>query len=309
MVARSVVSNNEYRFGYGQQENDTDIGEGIYTAAYWEYDSRLGRRWNIDPITYEWQSSYAVFNNNPIYFNDPLGLEGEPTKDHKVKSNETLGGLAKMYNVTETAIKKANPGIDWVKDRDNGNLIKVDEILKIPTAESKNSLPASPSQSTLKSYFKTRSFEPTESLPIEEAETTDPGKMKPASSYDYNQTSIDGKLTDDYNYVIHGSTGNPFYRAGEIFGRDWGQASTSEKVDVILSAAPILRIGKFIVNAKNFHKVTKPAILKAAGAFEKIVGKNPDIFIENGKIILRGAKSGPYAGKSFETGLDALKFF
>jgi hypothetical protein len=49
-----------------------------YTAEYWQYDSRLGRRWNVDPITYPWQSSYAAFNNNPIYFTDPLGLEGDP---------------------------------------------------------------------------------------------------------------------------------------------------------------------------------------------------------------------------------------
>ena len=42
-----------YRYGFQNQEKDDEIkGEGIsYTAEYWEYDSRLGRRWNLDPHT------------------------------------------------------------------------------------------------------------------------------------------------------------------------------------------------------------------------------------------------------------------
>ncbi len=74
-----------YRYGFNAgSEKDDEIFIGAYTAEYWEYDSRLGRRWNVDPLTYAWQSSYAAFNNNPIYFVDPLGLEGEP-KEFKGK--------------------------------------------------------------------------------------------------------------------------------------------------------------------------------------------------------------------------------
>jgi RHS repeat-associated protein len=75
----------EYRYGFGGQEKDDEIsGEGNnYTAEFWQYDPRLGRRWNIDPLTfkYPWQSPYSAFNNNPIFFNDPLGLEGEDPKE------------------------------------------------------------------------------------------------------------------------------------------------------------------------------------------------------------------------------------
>jgi hypothetical protein len=61
-----------------QEKTDEIAGAGNHTTAeFWEYDTRLGRRWNVDPITYPWQSSYACFNNNPIYFADPSGLEGE----------------------------------------------------------------------------------------------------------------------------------------------------------------------------------------------------------------------------------------
>ncbi len=41
------------------------------------YDSRIGRRWEIDPLTYPWQSPYSTFNNNSILFADPLGLRGD----------------------------------------------------------------------------------------------------------------------------------------------------------------------------------------------------------------------------------------
>ena len=71
-------STSDYRYGFNGQEGQDELyGAGAATTAeYWMYDSRLGRRWNIDPITYPWQSPYAAFNNNPVYFADPLGLEG-----------------------------------------------------------------------------------------------------------------------------------------------------------------------------------------------------------------------------------------
>ena len=67
-----------YSYGYGGQEKDNEVsGEGnSYTAQYWQYDSRLGRRWNRDPITYPWQSAYSTNNNNPIVYTDPTGLYG-----------------------------------------------------------------------------------------------------------------------------------------------------------------------------------------------------------------------------------------
>ena len=43
-----------YRYGFNTQENVPELGEGHTTALYWEYDGRLGRRWNLDPITKEY---------------------------------------------------------------------------------------------------------------------------------------------------------------------------------------------------------------------------------------------------------------
>jgi hypothetical protein len=68
-----------YRFGYQGQEADNKIGGlGQHTTAkFWEYDTWAVKRWNTDPVTFPWQSTYATFNNNPIIYSDGLGLFGE----------------------------------------------------------------------------------------------------------------------------------------------------------------------------------------------------------------------------------------
>ncbi len=66
-----------YRYGFNGQEKDDEVsGEGnTNTAEYWEYDTRLGRRWNIDPVIKVFESPYASFANNPVWFADPFGLD------------------------------------------------------------------------------------------------------------------------------------------------------------------------------------------------------------------------------------------
>lgn len=63
------------RYGLNGQEKDGEIAEGIYTADYWEYDSKLGRRWNVDPVVKPNESPYATFANNPIWFIDVTGAD------------------------------------------------------------------------------------------------------------------------------------------------------------------------------------------------------------------------------------------
>ena len=64
-----------YRFGFNGQEKVNEIaGVGNHnTAEFWEYDTRLGRRWNLDPKPNESISSYAAFQNNPIRLYDING--------------------------------------------------------------------------------------------------------------------------------------------------------------------------------------------------------------------------------------------
>jgi RHS repeat-associated protein len=64
-----------YRYGFnGQEKTDEIAGVGNHTTAeFWEYDPRIGRRWNLDPSPNVSMSSYSAFENNPILLSDPLG--------------------------------------------------------------------------------------------------------------------------------------------------------------------------------------------------------------------------------------------
>ena len=90
----------------------------------------------------------------------------------------------------------------------------------------------------------------------DEGDGDPPVKMKPASSYDYTQGTIDGKFTDDWNYILNGGKGNPFSRYGEIFARDWNASSTSQKTDLALSATPLafVRVGSLGLKTISFGR-------------------------------------------------------
>jgi len=64
-----------YRIGFnGHEKTDEISGYGNHnTAMYWEYDTRLGSRWNVDPKPIPTISNYACFGNNPIQNYDILG--------------------------------------------------------------------------------------------------------------------------------------------------------------------------------------------------------------------------------------------
>jgi len=91
-----------YRFSFNGQEKDDEVsGAGnTMTAEFWEYDSRLGRRWNIDPLIKVRESPYATFGNNPIMTIDPLGLSVEDPQQYKVHKGNTLSQIAKDNKTT-----------------------------------------------------------------------------------------------------------------------------------------------------------------------------------------------------------------
>jgi len=69
----TASGSSSYRYGMNGQERSSELNDNLYTAQYWEYDSRIGRRWNPDPVVKEYESPYAVFSNNPIARIDPDG--------------------------------------------------------------------------------------------------------------------------------------------------------------------------------------------------------------------------------------------
>ena len=80
MATRTYTApNSSYRFHFNGQEKDDEVSGGgnTMTATFWEYDARLGRRWNLDPKPDISISSYSCFRNNPILFND---VDGDTVK-------------------------------------------------------------------------------------------------------------------------------------------------------------------------------------------------------------------------------------
>ena len=78
MMSRVALPNNDvpYKFGFNGQMMNNEVKGGLgnsYSAQFWEYDSRIGRRWNLDSSPSIGTSQYSAFMNNPIRLIDPLG--------------------------------------------------------------------------------------------------------------------------------------------------------------------------------------------------------------------------------------------
>jgi hypothetical protein len=106
-MSSRVIGN--YRYGFNTQEKDDEVaGEGnSYTAEFWQYDSRLGRRFNVDPVIKYYESSYACFGNNPIWFCD---IDGKDTIKVTSSNFDSKGNSAKIKNKDGNEID--NPNFD-----------------------------------------------------------------------------------------------------------------------------------------------------------------------------------------------------
>jgi RHS repeat-associated protein len=113
----------EYRFGFnGQEKTDEISGKGNHnTAKYWEYDTRLGRRWNIDPVVKPKESGYSTLGNNPIKYFDPFGDDivnkHEDQKNNQSKIDDLSLKLGSLKNRREkryvkNEIKNLQTGLD-----------------------------------------------------------------------------------------------------------------------------------------------------------------------------------------------------
>ncbi|WMJ74874.1 RHS repeat-associated core domain-containing protein [Cytophagaceae bacterium ABcell3] len=90
MSTRSY-SSSSYRYGFNGMEKDDEVkGAGnSYTTFERQYDARIARWISTDPIFHEYQSAYAAFDNNPIYYRDPSGASSEGPDDDDTKEITT----------------------------------------------------------------------------------------------------------------------------------------------------------------------------------------------------------------------------
>ena len=117
---RKYSGGSGYRYGFNGQERDNEIyGTGnLNTAEYWEYDSRIGRRWNVDPKAKSNRSSYDGFSNNPIINIDPNGdddfwsIDKKTGKVQLIKQDNTTTHDIRIQ-VGDKFLKLSELKIDW----------------------------------------------------------------------------------------------------------------------------------------------------------------------------------------------------
>ena len=109
-IADRSFSSAGYRYGFGGHEKDNEVyGESNHLSFNdYGYDTRSGRRWNLDPkfAKYPFQSPYSTFNCNPILFKDPSGESGEISIDANTKTITITSNIAFYGNGANTAVAK-----------------------------------------------------------------------------------------------------------------------------------------------------------------------------------------------------------
>ncbi|MFY0255834.1 RHS repeat-associated core domain-containing protein, partial [Chitinophaga sp. 30R24] len=69
-------------------EHTTDLDLNQYDAFYRNLDPQIGRWYQIDPKVTEYQSPYAIMNNNPVRYADFLG---DTINDRQIRTDKTWG--------------------------------------------------------------------------------------------------------------------------------------------------------------------------------------------------------------------------
>ena len=120
-----------YRFGFNGMEKDDEVkGPGNGNSTYWrQYDPRVGRWLSFEPKPVAWESGYAAFRNNSIFFADPNGdwvkgagffrnmFNSDAKINAKDKANAT-GGIAFKDGNGWTVNYSSNETVDF----GNGNV-------------------------------------------------------------------------------------------------------------------------------------------------------------------------------------------
>lgn len=122
-----------YRYSLNGQEREHEItGTPSHSSTeYWMYDSRIGRRWEMDPVLKTSESLYATFSNNPITNNDRNGLTATKYQDKDGKLIKDVNdGSDKTVTVDRKQFRKAlkiarNKGLDI--DNNKQDAAKFDE--------------------------------------------------------------------------------------------------------------------------------------------------------------------------------------
>lgn len=138
IISDRSISIGNYRYGFNGQEKDDEIAGGgnSYSAEYWQYDSRLGRRWNVDPVVKEHESPYACFANNPIWFIDPLGADSAKWSGNDdywiMEKGDNLWALEEQWGVEHGTLYELNKDYFGWESMDDAKNIQIGDWMLLP---------------------------------------------------------------------------------------------------------------------------------------------------------------------------------
>ncbi len=275
---------NGYRFGINTQEKDDEIyGKGNASSAeFWEYDTRLGRRWNLDPVDREYESTYSCFYNNPMSFSDIDGDEPE----------KRFGFLKRAWNsiTGKTELNKANKYAADHKIEENNvkynkklGLAVVIEFVKINNSEvSSDGTASGESTVEIKATFFTDGFTKTKDyFDLVDSKLITDGYTKELTGHDFKfntNASLDFNW-DGYAIQSHLSYG---YGPAEILSGGAGTANKIFKAErlaeggiklgkEISQKTAILRLQKSKDIYTHSKSLSKELYKKAQGGGRKVI--------------------------------------
>ena len=252
MPARSF-NRNAYRYGsVNGQENDDEIFVGASTAMYWEYDSRLGRRWNIDPEykLFPHESPYACFHNNPNFYSDPLGNKpGNPDKeakkfdkkvDKEFNKHKNEKGYTRDKSIEAVAAKLSDKNryiVQHNKKETNSNTYAVYDIVEYYK-----------SLNTEKTY----NVETIVALPTEVLDKID--QKEDNQWYAIPQGAISAQINLSNNGATNGTYNISYDRNGETNETTVDLGAGKQQI------IPLLRGTTFITIAMQIESIDKPGV-------------------------------------------------
>ena len=89
---------------YNGTELNQDLSLNLYEMDFRQYDPAIGRWIAIDPVTHHNMSPYVAFDNNPVYWADPSGANGEHY-NWKNKRYEDDQGNVVSYETALASVK------------------------------------------------------------------------------------------------------------------------------------------------------------------------------------------------------------